>query len=77
MDKQLKKMERNTFYKIFIMPSIRIQREQLIKLSTEIKKIENSNIKAEKIISGFGKYVTEVNNYTKIYTIELEKLNVE
>lgn len=74
MDKEIKKLEKNDFYNIFIKPSMRVQREQLVKVSREIKSSNDTSMKAQMILKSFGNYINEVNKNTELYVDELLQL---
>ncbi|MBP1925713.1 hypothetical protein J2Z76_001574 [Sedimentibacter acidaminivorans] len=57
LDKELRKIEHNYFYKTFILPMNRVQYEMLADSIVSLNNDRNPDKKARRVLEGFGKFI--------------------
>lgn len=75
LDKQVKRLEGNLYYELFIQSIMKVEREKIMKASREIKYMKSAKEKAPKIIDHFGRFVQNIvinSEYMESAFIELE-----
>ena len=74
LDETMKKVEENSYFKVFIQPMNRVYRDILGKEAIYIREEKEPRAKAEKVINAFGKFLWVCNKDMSLIESEFEEI---